>query len=416
MKANGFIWALVLSVTASAAFASDEPSYGPRSHELTQAALAQYQVIQQQGGWPTVPRSANGLRFGAEGADVVALKRRLAATGDLAPAEVEYSGFDSATETALKAFQARHGLSETGAVGTLTLRALNVPVDVRLIQLSASLARLQGNGFTFGKRHIVLNIPGASVEAVEDGKVVLRSHAVVGRKDRQSPVIESRVHAVNLNPTWTVPISIVKADIMPKVAKDPGFLAKSHMKVLGAGGIEIDPATIDWTRTTSVNFTIRQDPGPTNSLGEIRLDMPNSQAVFMHDTPKRELFRSDVRFHSSGCARVMNVRGLAAWLLAGTQWDELSLASEIATGERKDIRLQKPVPVAWVYLTAWGTSAGAVHFRDDIYGLDSSPDDIVASTLRKGRPPAKVAAKAPAKAAVKPPVRTAVQQVGIDTN
>jgi L,D-transpeptidase YcbB len=374
---------MVLLCAIGRASASSEPSYGPRSYDLTLEAYQLYLDIEARGGWSFMPKGSTGLKLGSAGAPVTALKTRLALTNDLPATQTVGDTFDAETATALRRFQLRHGLSDTGIVGPLTIRALNVPIDVRLRQLSASLERLQGNGFVFAKRHVVVNIPGASVEAVEDGVVAQRHVAVVGRPDRPSPVLEARIGAVNLNPTWTVPLSIVKADIMPKVAKDHSYLAKSNMRVLGAGGVELNPSTIDWSGKSAVNFIIRQDSGPLNSLGQIRIDMPNTHAVYLHDTPKRELFRSDIRFHSSGCARVSDVRGLATWLLRGSEWDQTAIETAIATGERKDIKLHRAVPVAWVYLTGWGLADGTVHFRDDIYGLDNSPEEIVASTLQK---------------------------------
>jgi L,D-transpeptidase YcbB len=366
-----------------------EPSYGPKTHDRTAEALNRYEEIAMRGGWKPLPATAAGLKAGATGPDVLALKQRFVISGDLAEAAAKTDIFDGDTAAALKHFQLRHGLSDTGSVGRLTLKALNVPVEVRLNQLGSSLARLRGNGFVFANRYVVVNIPGASVEAIENGVVERQHVAVVGRPDRPSPVLEARISSVNLNPTWTAPLSIVKADIVPKVAADPGFLAKSNMRVLGADGSEINPATIDWSGRSAVNYTIRQDPGPTNALGAIRIDMPNIHAVYLHDTPKKDLFRSDLRFHSSGCARVQGVKDLAAWLLQGTEWDRLTLEAEASNGERKDIRLPKSVPVAWVYLTAWGQSDGAVQFRDDIYNLDT-PQGIVTSTLQKRKPVTKV--------------------------
>jgi L,D-transpeptidase YcbB len=384
MQVRSAIVAIFLLVLGTAsARATSEPSYGPRSYDLTLEAYQTYLDIAAKGGWGFMPKGSTGLKPGSTGPAVAALKARLAMTSDIAPEDAGGDLFDEATAAGLRKFQLRHGLSDTGSTGPLTVRAMNVPIDVRLTQLSASLERLKGNGFVFAKRHVVVNIPGASVEAIEDGQVAQRHVAVVGRPDRQSPVLEARINAVNLNPTWTVPLSIVKADIMPKVHKDLSYLAKSNMRVIGAGGAEINPASIDWSGKSAVNFIIRQDSGPLNSLGQVRIDMPNIHAVYLHDTPKRELFRSDVRFHSSGCARVSDVRGLAAWLLRGSEWDAAAIDAGIATTERKDIKLQRAVPVAWVYLTGWGLSDGTVHFRDDIYGLDNSPEEIVASTLQK---------------------------------
>lgn len=361
------------------------PMYGPHTLEHTRAALAFYEELALSGGWPMLPRQIQGLKAGSSGSLVEQLKVRLILTGDLAPDAAGGDIFDLATEEALKRFQLRHGLSQTGSVGRLTTRALIVPVDVRLNQLRASIHRLERNAFTFSSRYVVVNIPGAQVEAIDNGVVERRHVAIVGRPDRPSPVLATRITAVNLNPTWTVPMSIIKADIMPQMAKDPGWLAKHHMRVIGAGNQEIDPATINWKSQRNPNFYVRQDPGPTNSLGTIRIDMPNGHAVFMHDTPKKELFRNDVRFNSSGCARVDGVKDLALWLLRGSEWDEAKLDAALATSERKDIRVAKPVPIAWVYLTGWAAGDGMIHFRDDIYGLDT-PEGLVTSTIAPRKP------------------------------
>ncbi|MBY0612899.1 MAG: L,D-transpeptidase family protein [Beijerinckiaceae bacterium] len=380
------------------------PMYAPETFERTAEAYRFYESLQAAGGWKTLPAGVTALRPGARGDLVEALKTRLALEGDLTSASD--SAFDAATTAALKKYQSRHGLSETGLVGRLTLKALNVPIRVRLNQLAASLHRLNGNGFQFAERYVVVNVPGAAVEAVENGQVVQRHVAVVGRPDRPSPVLQARIQSVNLNPTWTAPTSIVKNDIMPKVRADPTFLFKNNMRILNGSGVEVDPNSVSWTGNPS--FTVRQDGGPGNALGQVRIDMPNTEAVYMHDTPKQELFKSDIRFHSSGCARVEGVRDLAAWLLRDTQLDRNAIDLAISTGDKLDIKLPKSVPVAWVYLTGWASSDGSVQFRDDIYGLDT-PDGITTSTIKarkaKTQPPpqqAKASQKttdAPAKAA-----------------
>jgi L,D-transpeptidase YcbB len=233
-------------------------------------------------------------------------------------------------------------------------------------------------------------------------------------------VLETRITAVNLNPTWTAPLSIVKNDIMPKVRANPRFLASSNMRVIGAGGEELPASAVDWSGKTGVNFSIRQDPGPTNALGVVRLDMPNSHSVYMHDTPKKELFRSDVRFHSSGCARTANVRDLAAWLLQDAGVSRRDIDAGVDEGETKTLRMVKPVAVAWVYLTAWGDGVGNVQFREDIYGLDDTAKEIAASTLTARRQPAGATANIAPKIAAKtaPPGKSnaiRLSQTALDT-
>jgi len=394
----------ILALAAAALLAStalvraNEPSYGPNTYDRTLEALIAHEDVANRGGWPKVPASAGALKPDSQGADVVALKQRLLASGDLAPEAVAGDVYDANVVEAVKRFQRRHGLSDLGTVGRLTLKAMNTPVESRLNQLTATLERLKGNGFNFANRYVVVNIPGASVEAVENGTVAQRHLAIVGRPDRPSPVIQANISSVNLNPYWTVPMSIVKADIIPHMRKDPTFITKSNMKLLGAENKEIDPASVNWATLKNPYFYVRQEPGPTNSLGQMKIDMPNGDAVYMHDTPKKTLFRNDVRFNSSGCARIEGVRDLGAWLLEGTEWNRQSIEDEIAKGERKNITLKKQVPVAWVYLTGWQGADGQVQFRDDIYGLDT-PQGIVTSTIQPRKPKPKAAVVPPARPA-----------------
>jgi len=357
-----------------------EPAFGPESLARTQGALRFYEDIVAQGGWRALPEGVRGLKQGAQGPFALALKERLAVSGDLDNANAASDLFDAAAAAALRRFQARHGLSETGAVGRLTFVALNVPADVRLKQLRASVERLQNNVFRFEKRYVVVNIPGAVVEAISNGQVERRHLAVVGKRERQSPVIAARISSVNLNPHWTVPNSIIRNDIAKALKTDLSYLNKHNLRTLNADGQEVDPNSVNWNFKTNPGFLLRQDPGPQNSLGQLKIDMPNTQAVYMHDTPKKELFKQDVRFHSSGCARVSDVRDLAAWLLQEQGVDRDQIDRDIEVGLRTEIKLKKQVPVAWVYLTAYGDGQGRVQFREDIYGLDT-PEGVALTTL-----------------------------------
>lgn len=345
----------------------------------TMRAAWTYKRIAETGGWPSLP-AGTVLKAGDKGPLVETLRQRLASEGDLSADLNTGTDFDSELTKAVKRFQARHGLPESGAVRARTLEALNVPALTRHRQLTASAQRLAGSTFSFGERYVVVNIPTAAVEAVERGQVARRFVAIAGKVDRPSPVVETRVTAVNLNPTWTVPVSLIKKDIIPHVRKEPGYLERMKIRILDAKGQEVDPRTLDWSTQNAVNYTLRQDPGAINSLGQIRIDMPNKHAVYMHDTPKKQLFAQDARFHSSGCVRVADVVDFAEWLLRGTNgpagaWTRDGLDTAIASAARQDIRLEKPVPVAWVYLTGYSTADGAVHFRDDIYGLDTPRSD-----------------------------------------
>ncbi|HEY4138488.1 MAG TPA: L,D-transpeptidase family protein, partial [Casimicrobiaceae bacterium] len=252
----------------------------------------------------------------------------------------------------------------------------NVSAAVRFRQLASSAQRIAGSNFSFGSRYVVVNIPSASVEAVDNGRVVHRYVAVVGGINHQSPQETAKVQAINLNPTWTVPTSIIKNEIIPKMRKDPGYLARSHIRILDGKGAEINPRSVDWNTDRAASYILRQDSGATNSLGSIRINMPNKDAVYMHDTPSKGLFGGDWRFLSHGCVRVEGVYDLAAWLLEGAagapngHWDKQAMLAKIATGEHVDIKVAQPIPVAWVYMTGWASADGTVHFRDDVYDVD----------------------------------------------
>ena len=220
--------------------------------------------------------------------DVTTLRQRLSITGDLAG--IGGDTFDDALVAALKRFQFRHGLPQTGAIGPQTLTELNVPSYVRVRQLTGSLERIGATSFAFGHRYVVVNIPAATVEGVSGGQVERRYIAVVGKVGRQSPTLTTLITTVNLNPTWTVPLSIAKADIIPKMRRDPSYLARMHMRLLDGQGREVDPHSVDWNSARALNFTIRQDQGSWNALGAVRIDMPNPHSVYMHDTNHKNLF------------------------------------------------------------------------------------------------------------------------------
>jgi L,D-transpeptidase YcbB len=398
---------------ATPAFADGEPNYSPQTYELTLRAITDYEEIASNGGWQALPPGVAGMRIGAKGKFAKMLRARLTATHDLDSSLPPGSEFDQATQDGLKHFQARHGLSQTGSIGRLTLIALNVPVDVRLHQLDASATRLAALKFKFGDRYIVSNIPAASLEAVDHGKVDRTYTTVVGSPERPSPTLQTSVSAINILPYWNVPQSILKADLIPKLQRNPGYLAENHMRIF-RGRQEIDAHTVDWSTAQAQDFFVKQDPGVWNSLGFLRLDMPNKDAVYMHDTPHRELFRNDVRFGSSGCTRVAGAQDLAAWVMQGSEWTGQAIQDQIDTAVPKTIKPAKPVPVAWVYLTGWGAPDGTVQFRPDVYNIDSPAEaaPVPADTLA-ARTVADSTASVPAKTPA--PVKKVVKVNAIAT-
>ncbi len=359
---------------------STVPMLSPNSAQATDAALAQYRDIAAQGGW--TPIGPERLRLGSRGPAVQALRSRLIAAGDLDPSAAGSQTYDSFVEQAVRRFQWRHGLTQTGALNPGTITALNVPVETRIRQLELNLVRLRAFSGDLGRRYVVANIPAAMVETVEGGVVATRHAAGVGKIDRQSPILQTRIPEVNFNPTWTVPASIIRKDLIPKMRQDPNYLDENRIRVIGPNGQIIPSQSVNWNTMEATRFTFRQDPGGEfNSLGFVRINIPSPHGVYMHDTPAKGIFGDDYRFVSSGCIRVQNVRDYVQWLLKETPgWDRDRIEQVFASGERINAPIPGGVPVYWVYLTAWATPE-AIHFRDDIYQKDGIANVPVAKAL-----------------------------------
>ncbi len=349
---------------------SHEPTFDEGTAQRIRQAALSYSDLAVRGGWPAIPADAK-FASGVPGANDDLLRRRLLISGDLAPDKAS-GPFDQDVAEGVKRFQVRHGLAPTGIVTPRTIAALNVPVQKRIKQLEASLERLENISFGFGPRYVVVNLPAAFAEAVENDHVVRRYRVIVGKTEKPSPTLTAEITSVNLNPTWTVPASIARTEISAHMRRDPGYLARMHMEVLDAHDAPIDPRTVDWSGARAPNFTVRQQSGSWNALGAVKIDMPNPYSVYMHDTNQHNLFSDDYRFDLHGCSRVDNVRDLAAWLLQEEmpKWNRAAIDAAIATGQREDIALPKKVPVAWIYLTAWMTRDQTVQFRNDIYDQD----------------------------------------------
>ncbi len=352
----------------------DAPTLSPANIAPLKAAIKRYSDIVAQGGWPEMP--AVQLGQGNRGEPVAILRQRLEVTGDLPPSGGRYSGYyDGYLVEAMKRFQYRHGLTPTGAVDQPTLMALNVPASSRLRQLRTNLVRLTSSAKATAKRYVVVNIPAAQVEAVENDRVVSRHSAVVGKLDRQTPVLRSNIYEINFNPYWTVPRSIIIRDLVPKARqlarRGENVLDAYKMEAFDGNGRKLDPEGINWFSDAVYKYTYRQVPWEENSLGFVKINFHNQYSVYMHDTPMQRLFGQNWRAESSGCVRVQNVQALVAWLLQGNPgWDVNRVAAMEQTGERLDVTLKQQTPVYFTYVTAWAAPDGTVHFRRDLYRQD----------------------------------------------
>jgi murein L,D-transpeptidase YcbB/YkuD len=364
---------------------SSAPILSPQTIAATEQAVALLQQQMQAGGWPQLPSNVR-LKLGVRHPNVAALRLRLIAGGDLDQTNANSQIFDSYVEAGVKRFQERHGLGATGVVGPQTFAAFNVPADVRLRQLEINLVRLKSFGQNLTGRYVMANIPAAYVETVENNVVATRHVAGVGKMDRQSPIMTARVLDINFNPFWTVPASIIRKDLIPRMQKDPNYLTEQKIRIYNRQGQELQPQQVNWNSNEATNYMFRQDPGGEfNSLGFVRINIANPHGVYMHDTPAKGIFGDDFRFVSSGCIRVQNVRDFVAWILKDTPgWDRAQIDAAIRSGQRIDARPPAPIPCHWVYITAWATPEGAVQFRDDIYGRDGFGPGAVTAAIQAG--------------------------------
>jgi murein L,D-transpeptidase YcbB/YkuD len=365
---------------------SNNPVLGPAGPANIQQAIMDYQRIVSGGGWPEVNSSVR-LQLGVVDPSVQMLRKRLMISGDLEASAGMSSSFDSYVDSGVKRFQARHGLPSDGKMGEYTVKAMNIPADVRLRQLETNQVRLQSMSGDLGSRYVMVNIPAAYVEAVENDRVALRTNAVVGRLDRPTHAINSKIYEVILNPYWTAPRSIVEKDIVPLMRKDPTYLTRNNIRLIDGRGQEVAPETVDWFAPKAPNLMFRQDPGKINAMASTKINFHNPNNEYMHDTPQQGLFNKLMRFESSGCMRIQNVRDLTSWLLRDTAgWSRQEIERVISTRQNNPIKLAQEVPVYIVYVTAWSAKDRVVQFRDDIYQRDGNQELALQTTTGVERP------------------------------
>lgn len=343
------------------------------AYNLQLAIQNHEQFIAAGGGWEAPSRETFGLSVGKSGKAVTKLKQRLMTNGDMPYEKRINNDFDNALDAALRAFQARHGLVINGQVDEATFYALAVPVEYRLNQLRLNAMRIEQWASALSDRYVVVNIPAAVVEAVENSVVIQRHNSVVGKVDRATPILNSKIFQVKFNPYWTVPKSIIEKDLIKYMNEDPEYLTKFKIRIFDGKGNEIPPYQIDWSTKDAVKYTFRQDPGGENSMGHCKIDFHNKHDVYMHDTPQKALFGENARFHSSGCMRCENIEELVAWLLRdnGGGWTPQTVMDAWHQGMREDIKLDVQVPIHTTYITAWANRQGSVSFRDDVYNFDA---------------------------------------------
>jgi murein L,D-transpeptidase YcbB/YkuD len=315
------------------------------------AALARYRVLEAAGGWSDIPAGPS-LHPGKADPRLPLLRARLRVEGDLAEPLPDEAVLDATTVAALKRFQIRHGIGPDGVLGAATLAALNLPVGARIDQIAANLERWRWMGRAIPDSRIEVNIASQTLRVVADGEITMTMRTVVGDPKHWTPLLVATARSILLNPTWTVPASIIKNEIRPKLRREPDYLERNDMQWIGD--------------------QLVQAPGPNNSLGRLKLEVRDGFDIYLHDTPGHAAFARDRRALSHGCVRLERPLDLAAELLADRPgWAQDDIQAAIDTGATARVQLGKTVTVVLSYWTVETAPDGAIVFHDDIYGRDA---------------------------------------------
>lgn len=309
------------------------------------------------------------LRPGMSDARVPELAQRLFSEGYLTDlSAIVDTGYNTVLVSAVKDFQLNHSLQADGVIGPGTLAELNVSPAVRREQLRINLERFRWLAQDMEPDSLLVNVAAAQLTIYQGGVPVWQTRTQVGRAERQTPLLKSRVTRLTLNPTWTVPPTIMREDKLPEIRRDQAFLSKHNLQVLDRDGHPLAVDDIDWDHPG--NILLRQDAGPKNPLGQMAIRFPNPYSVYLHDTPSQALFEKGPRAFSSGCVRVEHAMQLRDLLLS--PGERMRTDALLATGLTHEFRLATPVPILLTYWTAQADSQGQLLYAPDIYGRDAA--------------------------------------------
>ncbi|NDJ58256.1 L,D-transpeptidase [Enterobacteriaceae bacterium 4M9] len=378
-------WQLAVDRGTVANFVATLAPHHPQYAVMHDALL---KLVADNRPWPQMKANAS-LRPGQSSADIPALREILVRTGMLdggpeiaLPDDNTASAkpakgaqvYDSKLVAAVKRFQTWQGLGADGVIGKTTRDALNMTPQVRAGVLALNIQRLR---LLPGKPDtgIMVNIPDYSLVYWLNGNQALASRVIVGRPDRKTPMMSSALNNVVLNPPWNVPPTLARNDILPKLRNDPGYIERHNYKVLrgwSSNAEAVNPWMVDWSTITPSNlpFRFQQAPGPTNSLGRYKFNMPSSDAIYLHDTPNHNLFQRGARALSSGCVRVNKASDLANMLLQDAGWNDARISSTLKEGKTRYVNIRQSIPVNLYYLTAFVGEDGKTQYRTDIYNYD----------------------------------------------
>jgi murein L,D-transpeptidase YcbB/YkuD len=325
-------------------------------YQLLKGGIRRYRALADE-PWPALVL-APGLRKLAAGdtAEVVGdVRHRLYLLGDIGE-DGQGPGYDSVLAPAVQRFQQRHGLEPDAVIGPAFLQAINVPMAQRLRTMLINMERLRWVPEAQPPNLLAVNIPEFRLHVYEQGREVMSMEVVVGASATRTVIFSDTLAQIVFSPTWTVPASITRKEILPKLRRDPGYLSRNDMEIIGG---------------SAANPEIRQRPGPNNALGRVKFLFPNSYNIYMHDTPSQGAFALEQRAFSHGCIRLSRPQELAEYLLRDdADWPAGRIRESMYSGRETTLQLQERRPVRIGYFTSWVDGAGRLNFRADVYGHD----------------------------------------------
>ena len=347
------------------------------NYGLMRDELSRLRIVQAQGGWRKIPNSSQ-LRYGKSGKVVRQLAQRLQSEGDYLCSNIS-SKYNNCLKKAVKHFQKRHGLGQTGTITPSTRKKLNLSVNWKIKKVLLNMDRIKRLQEQPEDRYIMVNIPEFRLFYRENNQQKLTMRVIVGDKTHHTPIFSNKVSYIVLNPYWLIPDSIVQKEMIPNMLKNPQYLEQRGYEVRRDYTLShppIDTSKIDWASVMrngqTKKYKFMQPPGPRNALGKIKFKFPNKFAVYLHDTPTKKLFKKGFRAFSHGCIRIAEPKALLATFAKHERSVYYNRAKRILRGKTKtQLNLESPVPVHILYLTARIKRDGLLHYFSDVYGYDA---------------------------------------------
>lgn len=357
---------------------------GHPAYTRLKKTLALYLDIKRRGGWLQLPEQTK-LRKGDTGAIVSMLRDRLFITGDIKACIVKpgVQKYDEAMVAAVKKTELRYGLDTDGIAGKQLIKAMNVSVDERITQLALNMERWRWQQHFINQPFIMVNIAGFNMDVMDSNKTTLSMNIMVGKPYTRTPLFHAKMTYLVINPWWDVPPKIAKNEILPAIQKDTSYITKNHIKIFSdwtKNAREIPSDSIKWNliSVSAFDYKLRQLPGEWNALGRVKFMFPNQYDVYLHDTPRKDLFAREVRTFTHGCIRVEKPLELATYLLHDiTRWTKDSIIEAIDSNVQQTVVLPKPIDVYVCYWTTWVDDDGLVYFRPDIYNYDKRLKELM---------------------------------------